>query len=52
MDCSRFEVSFWHPGEPNSASGEEDCLTYYTRYRFDWNDEHCEKQMFYICEVE
>lgn len=50
--CVRFEVSFWYPGEPNQSAGEEDCLAFYTRYHFAWNDEHCNKPMPYICEIE
>ncbi|KAL4218981.1 hypothetical protein ACF0H5_021567 [Mactra antiquata] len=46
-----FTTTFWYPGEPNQNGGEEDCLSFYTRYNFAWNDEHCDRPEYYICEI-
>ena len=46
------EFTDWTPGEPNQSGGEEDCLSFYPRQGYHWNDEHCDKSMYYICEHE
>ncbi|KAL4218980.1 hypothetical protein ACF0H5_021566 [Mactra antiquata] len=48
----KITTTFWYPGEPNQNGGEEDCLSFYTRYNFAWNDEHCDRPEYYICETE
>jgi len=49
---SRFEVTDWYVGEPNQNGGQEDCLSFYTRFSFQWNDDHCDVPKSYICEKE
>ncbi|XP_065358507.1 C-type lectin 37Db-like [Calliphora vicina] len=42
---------FWHAGEPNDKSGNENCIhTWETD--FDWNDNDCELELGFICDLE
>ncbi|XP_053381813.1 aggrecan core protein-like [Mercenaria mercenaria] len=42
----------WYPGEPDSGDGEhgEDCMCMIGEKGFQWQDYHCGKHMFFICE--
>ncbi|XP_045201877.1 lectin-like [Mercenaria mercenaria] len=47
-----FEITDWGPNEPNQNGGNEDCLSFFGRYDFKWNDEHCDKPFGFLCEKE
>jgi len=38
----------WTPGEPNNENGAENCMELNRGY---WNDDKCDKEQFYICEI-
>ncbi|XP_078334097.1 uncharacterized protein LOC111106002 [Crassostrea virginica] len=40
----------WIPGEPNDASGDEDCASAHLHDNGKWNDLNCSRLVFYICE--
>ncbi|VDI73478.1 Hypothetical predicted protein [Mytilus galloprovincialis] len=40
-------LTFWRPGEPNDAGGEEDCLASHTGV---WNDIPCTLEAQFVCE--
>ncbi|XP_053382576.1 C-type lectin domain family 17, member A-like [Mercenaria mercenaria] len=44
--------SNWYRGEPDSGDGEheEDCMCLVGEKGFQWQDYHCSKHMFFICE--
>jgi hypothetical protein len=48
----RFEITDWGPNEPNQSGGNEDCLTFFALYNFQWNDEHCDRAFGFLCEKE
>lgn len=41
----------WHAGEPNDKSGNEKCIHTWDD-AFDWNDNDCERELPFICEVQ
>ncbi|KAM7351889.1 lectin subunit alpha-like [Cochliomyia hominivorax] len=41
---------FWHKGEPNDKSGNENCIHTWEN-DFDWNDNDCERELPFICET-
>ncbi|XP_078091149.1 hepatic lectin-like isoform X2 [Mustelus asterias] len=43
-------TKFWAAGEPNNANSGEDCAQTDASGR--WNDNHCSKNLFFICEQE
>lgn len=45
------EEFFWHSGEPNNKSGNENCIHTWEEL-FDWNDNDCERELPFICELE
>ena len=49
---TRFEYTDWSPGEPNQSMGQEDCMTFYSKSGYHWNDAPCGISMYYICEHE
>jgi hypothetical protein len=47
-DGSLLNYTDWHPGEPNNAADNEDCLELYSGT---WNDESCKvDNRQFICE--
>ncbi|XP_030288476.1 macrophage mannose receptor 1-like [Sparus aurata] len=51
VDGSPLTTSFWYSGEPNSHRGNEDCVEINSiNIVYNWNDETCENENFWICE--
>ena len=44
------DYSDWYPTEPNQNGGEEDCVAFFPLLNYQWNDEHCDRREFFICE--
>ena len=44
--------SNWKSGEPNNGGNGEDCVHFYGKANFDWNDAPCNFSFGYICESE
>lgn len=46
----KIKTFFWHEGEPNDKSGNENCIHTWENV-FDWNDNDCERELPFICEL-
>ncbi|XP_037825707.1 lectin subunit alpha-like [Lucilia sericata] len=44
------KLFLWHAGEPNDKSGHEKCIHTWEE-DFDWNDNDCERELPFICEL-
>ncbi|XP_060570053.1 perlucin-like protein [Ruditapes philippinarum] len=42
-------MSDWGPGEPNN-NGNEDCVGFWPRINYDWNDYECNSKLRPLCE--
>ena len=49
-DYSTVDYVQWSPGEPNDAGDGEDC-TEMNGWDGNWNDDDCNKEYMYVCEV-
>lgn len=55
-----FTFTDWLPGQPNNnrdkknGQAPENCVevTNYYNYGFKWNDQHCHRKQYFICEIE
>ena len=47
-----FNYTYWNPGEPNNAGGNEDCLAFWFSTR-KWNDVPCDYASAYkpLCQI-
>lgn len=49
----RITTTFWYPGQPDNANGDEDCMeTSIDIWNGLWNDFPCSSRQFSICEKE
>ncbi|XP_059609106.1 C-type lectin 37Db [Phlebotomus argentipes] len=46
----QFVYTRWAPGNPNNLGGQH-CLQFWTRYPSFWDDDHCWREKFFMCEA-
>lgn len=46
---NNFTVTYWVPGEPNNAKGNEHCVEFSVNKTIHWNDDPCDLDIFFVC---
>uniref|UniRef100_A0A1B0C8F1 C-type lectin domain-containing protein n=1 Tax=Lutzomyia longipalpis TaxID=7200 RepID=A0A1B0C8F1_LUTLO len=46
----QFVYTRWAPGNPNNLGGQH-CLQFWTRYPTFWDDDHCWRDKYFLCET-
>lgn len=46
----QFVYTRWAPGNPNNLGGQH-CLQFWTRFPTFWDDDHCWREKFFLCEA-
>ena len=49
VDGTPVKKTYWHPGEPNNAGDDEDCVEYHPTLG-KWNDRPCSYLSRYLCQ--
>ena len=49
-DGTAWDYTYWYPGEPNDAGGNEDCAGIFESDNLgQWNDKKCSDQRTFVC---
>ncbi|XP_046375003.2 perlucin-like [Haliotis rufescens] len=49
---TRIASTFWAPEDPNNDGGSQWCLMLYKKGDFRWDDNECDENEFFLCELE
>ncbi|CAH1795396.1 unnamed protein product [Owenia fusiformis] len=51
FETKPMEFTKWHPGQPDEASGNENCMDLHAKWSLNWNDFNCDHKIQSICEI-